>query len=166
MGNIKDVKREELIDKCETLFIQGFRKPYQIQQLLGIADIRTAIKYIKIGSRRACRRNRNLNRQHLFQEQLSILDLIIHECWQMYLDAKSVNEKVGALNTLCKVSKQKTELLGLEAPKEIIIDNARGETLFDILKKMPDEQARAIVNQLDTFSAKPTPPRNFQSQVY
>jgi hypothetical protein len=167
MSNIKDIKREELIDMCESLYIKGFRKPYQVQKLLGIADFRTAEKYLKIGSRRAYRRNRNINKERLFQEQLNVLDLIIHECWQMYLDAKSVNEKVGALNALCKVLKQKTGLLGLEAPKEIIIDsNNKGETLFDILKKMPDEQARAIADQLDTFSAKPIPPRNFQPQVY
>ena len=166
MSNIKDTKREELIDRCEALYIQGFRKPYQIQQLLGIADIRTAIKYLKIGSRRACRRHRNIDNERLFQEQLNTLDLIVHEGWLIYLGAKSINEKVGALNTICKVSKQKTELLGLEAPREIKIASTRDETLFDILKKMPDEQARAIVDQLDTYRNRPISPHNFQPQVY
>ena len=168
MSNIKDTKREELIDQCESLYIQGFRKPYQIQKLLGISDTRTAFKYLNVASRRAHRRNRNINKERLFKEQLNILDLMIHESWKMYLEASSVNEKVGALNTVGKILKQRTELLGLEAPTEIRVATDRGETLYETLQKMPREQADAVIEQLqilETYRGKPVPSHNFQTQT-
>ena len=151
MANKKDIKREQLLDQCERLYVMGFRKPYHIMKALPeVTDIRTAENYLSIAARRVFRRNLNIDKNVLLKNQLTTLDLMITELWQAYINAKNSNERVGAINSLTKTLKQKAELLGLEAPKEIKVGGDRGDNLLELLQRLPEENARQIIDQLNS----------------
>jgi hypothetical protein len=156
MANRKDSEREYLIDQCERLYVMGFRKPYQVMKVLpAVKNWNTAEAYLNIAQRRLYRRNRHLKKDKEMQMQLHLIERTINELWQQYLTAKNSNEKVGAINAIGKILKQKAELLGLEAPKEMKIEGVEsGETVWDLLQRLPENERDEILSKLEKVRGK------------
>lgn len=147
--NRNGIEYEEMLDGCERLLIMGVRKPHAVATILGITDMRTAEKYIQVAQRRLSRRNRTLDKDQLLKEQLDLIDQAIFEHWRILRESTGQQYEIAALKGLAVVMKQKAELLGLEAPKEIAVGGNKGETLLELLTKLPHEQAKAIIDQLE-----------------
>ncbi|MBI3046440.1 MAG: hypothetical protein HYY86_02830 [Candidatus Harrisonbacteria bacterium] len=149
MANHKNIDREYLLDETEALFVIGVKKPYQIMRRLGIKNWATAKEYLRVAARRVGNRNKKLNLDRYFCNQVLAYDLAIKECWCVFSEADNSNAKIGALNALQKLLRGQAELLRLEPPKPVESNNNKEFSLYEIVQQLPQNEADYFVNKLN-----------------
>lgn len=111
---ISNTKRDKLLNKCESLMLQGVDSPTDISESLNVS-FNTARSYIAIIKERWADYSNTDELQIKRQELIRKTEEVIKEAWTLKNHARNTLEAVGSLRTALMGIERLQKLLGIDS---------------------------------------------------
>jgi len=152
MPNKTKAEKAALLEEVTGWVMLGIDEPYQMMQLVPtLGNNVTAKKYIALAKPKIAAMLKSEDKVKILERQQSSIRRIRELAIQKMKNADNDNAYVGALNTFIRMLEFEANLLGLEAPSELLVGSKddQGENLADILKALPEKDAKAVIKKLN-----------------
>ncbi|QQG40764.1 MAG: hypothetical protein HYV37_00355 [Candidatus Levyibacteriota bacterium] len=111
---ISNTKRDKLLNKCESLMLQGVDSPTDISESLNVS-FNTARSYVTIIKQRWSNYSNTEELQAKRQELIRKTEEVIKEAWTLKNHARNTLEAVGSLRTALMGIERLQKLLGIDS---------------------------------------------------
>lgn len=141
-----NLKREEIILRCEDYMLRGYDRPSELSQLLGIA-YNTAREYIEIVKARWEIQSDPVKRESARAELIKKAQEVIKESWILKSNTKNTMEKVSALRVILHAIERLTKLQGLDT------NNQDGPVVMSVTFQR-ERQMSILADQLNSMPSE------------
>lgn len=111
---ISNTKRDKLLNKCESLMLQGVDSPTDVSESLNVS-FNTARSYIAIIKERWANYSNTDELQVKRQELIRKTEEVIKEAWTLKNHARNTLEAIGSLRTALMGIERLQKLLGIDS---------------------------------------------------
>lgn len=152
-----NLKREEIILRCEDYMLRGYDRPSELSQLLGVA-YNTAREYIEIVKARWEIQGDPVKRESARAELIKKAQEVIKESWILKSNTKNNMEKISAMRVVLHAIERLTKLNGLDTNNQetpvvmsITLQRERQMSILaDQINQMPDTQRQKALEMVRT----------------
>lgn len=131
---ISNTKRDKLLNKCESLMLQGVDSPTDISESLNVS-FNTARSYIAIIKERWANYSNADELQIKRQELIRKTEEVIKEAWTLKNHARNTLEAIGSLRTALMGIERLQKLLGIDS-LPLPVEKSTEEQTFEFAQEI------------------------------